>query len=76
VSEILSQISGIKGTGITQSLHWVGYGLCNRGIGVRIATEEIDVSLLRGAQNGSEAYAATCPVRTDGLLPRVKAAGK
>jgi hypothetical protein len=52
-----------------------GYGLDNRGVGVRAPARVKSFSLLRSVQTGSEAYQPPIPLVTGTLSPGGKAAG-
>lgn len=56
MSEVLTHLSStnIKGSRITRSVYWLGYGLNDQR--VRFASESSDVSLLHSAQNASGVY--------------------
>jgi hypothetical protein len=52
-----------------------GYGLDDRGVGVRVPVGE-EFSLLHVVQTGSGAHPACYPMGTGGSFPRSKAAGE
>jgi hypothetical protein len=54
----------------------IGYGLDDRGVGVRLPVVGSRITLLHVVQTGSGVHPASYPMSTRGSFPRVKRAGR